>query len=211
MCKKNVLIIDDETYVPHDPTNIPGDEYYHCLFKSEVPVEFTLKRKEKFPKKYLVWQAIDEMGNVSSPYIQLGTMDSKIYLEECLKKRLLPFIKKHHNLDEILFWSDMASIHYAADVCQWLKQQNINFVPLNNNAPNIPQARPIETFWALCKSEYKRQQYYPKDLDEFKKIWKLLSNKVAKNSAQTLMKGVRGKIRTIAYYGVDELLKKENK
>ena len=31
--KKKVLVIDNETYVPRDPTNVPGNEYYHAVGK----------------------------------------------------------------------------------------------------------------------------------------------------------------------------------
>jgi hypothetical protein len=41
------------------------------------------KCKKKFLKQYLVWQAIDQFGNVSEAYIKKGTLKAK---EECLKK-----------------------------------------------------------------------------------------------------------------------------
>ena len=78
--------------------------------------------KSKFPK-FLVWQCLDENGNVSEPFIRTGTINSKIYLKECLEKRMLPFIKIHHNLDQVLFWPDMASSHYEKKVVEWLKDK----------------------------------------------------------------------------------------
>jgi hypothetical protein len=44
----------------------------------------------------LVWQVIDQCGNTSEPYISEGTMNAKINLEECLKKRLVPFLEEYH-------------------------------------------------------------------------------------------------------------------
>lgn len=77
------------------------------------------KQKTKFFKKYMVWQAIDSFGNDSDPYITTGTINASIYLEECLKKRLLPFLVQNHDLDKVLFWPDMATCHYATDAVFW--------------------------------------------------------------------------------------------
>jgi hypothetical protein len=44
---------------------------------------------------------------------------------------------------------DMASAHYKKDVTEWLADQSIEFVEKDQNAPNVPQARPIENLGAL--------------------------------------------------------------
>lgn len=67
--ENKVLIIDDETYVPIDPEDIPGTKYYHCKDPKEIPRQNKIKPKSKFFKKFLVWQALDENGNVSNPFI----------------------------------------------------------------------------------------------------------------------------------------------
>ncbi len=205
-----VLIIDDETYVPEDPKLIPGVEFYHCKNRSGVPVEQTLKAKEKFPKKYLIWQAIDEHGNASCPYVSMGTMTGEIYLKECLKKRLLPFIKKHHKVEDIVLWMDLAPAHYKAEVIEWLKANNIDFITKRDNAPNVPQARPIEKFWAICKAEYKKRKVGAKNVKSMAKIWTNISNKKAGESAQKLMKEARRNLRAIAYGGVRAPFKVRN-
>jgi hypothetical protein len=112
------------------------------------------KCKEKFPKKYLVWQAMDDKGNVSEPYIKIGCMNAEEYRKECLEKRLLPFIQKHHTIDNALFWPDLATIHYSARAQEWLKDNRIECIAKERNPPNVPQARPIERFWSICKRRY---------------------------------------------------------
>ncbi len=94
----------------------------------------------------LVWQAIDQFGNTSEPYISERTMNGKIYLEECLKKRLIPFLEQYHKKRKILFWPDLATCHYRQDVIQWMNCQNFEFVKRDENAPNVPQVRPIERY-----------------------------------------------------------------
>lgn len=200
--KNKILVIDDETYVPAETDQVPGLEYYHCSDKSTVPDQYRFKPKAKFCKKFLVWQAIDELGNVSDPFISTGTITGEVYLNECLKKRLMPFIQKYHETSDILFWMDMATSHYKGEVIEWLTAQGIDFIEKDQNAPNVPQARPIEKFWALCKAKYKLRKNSAKSLSSFKRIWKNISATVACDSAQTLMKEARRNLREIGYGGV---------
>lgn len=69
-----ILVIDDETYVPVDPTQVPGQHFYSQRQNQLVPDEAKFKFKTKFFKKFLVWQAMDQEGNVSEPYIDTGTI-----------------------------------------------------------------------------------------------------------------------------------------
>lgn len=197
-----ILLIDDETYVPSDPHNIPGTQYFHCKSKADVPDEFKFKYQEKFPKKYLVWQCLDETGNVSSPFVTQGSMNGDVYLKECFKKILLPFIKKHHKIENVLLWMDMASCHYKGTVTEWLEQNGIDYVTKDDNAPSVPIARPIEKFWALVKAEYKKRKDPAKNVNGFRRIWQRLSKQVAETSAQKLMSAARRNLRLIGYKGV---------
>ena len=85
--------MDDKTYVPADPDQVPCKEFYSSIPGVELDKSQTVKAVVKFGKKYLVWQAISANGLVSNPYIQEGTMNSEIYERECIKKRLIPFIR----------------------------------------------------------------------------------------------------------------------
>ena len=83
-------------------------KYYNFNDLYQVPDDVRFVGEEKFPKQYLVWQAIDQFGNVSKPYFKRGSMKADEYLRECLVKRLLPFLKSKHQLSDVLFWPDMA-------------------------------------------------------------------------------------------------------
>lgn len=119
-----ILVMDDETYCPIDPNDVPGTKYYSSTDKKTVPEKYKYKSKSKFPKRYLVWQAIDSLGNVSKPYVTNATMNTERYLNECIKKRLVPFIKNR----DVLFWPDMASCHYSRPVVEYFASKNIDFV-----------------------------------------------------------------------------------
>jgi hypothetical protein len=197
-----VLILDDETYVSADPSEIKTNKHFNYFDKSEVPNEVRFKGKQKFPKQYLVWQAIDEYGQVSEPYVKKGTLKAKEYLEECLKKRLLPFIRKYHKNTPIVFWPDMASIHYQKDVIKWLRSEKIEFIEKKENVPNCPQVRPIEIFWAVVKRKYSLMTKVYKTIQTFRNIWFKLSLEVAKDSGHNIMGSVRRRLREVRSYGV---------
>lgn len=197
LARNKKILMDDETYVVDDPAEMPGKEFYHATSINNVDQVHKFKRKQKFPRKFLIWQLIDSSGNVSVPYVTTGTMNGKIYLNECIKKRLWPFIQKYHPELKILFWPDMARCHYAKDVTNWLQKKKIEFVQERCNAPNVPQARPIEKFWALCKREYKKLKIKPKSVRSFARQWHIVSKNVAKKSLKKLMRNVRKKLRII--------------
>lgn len=66
MCGK-VVIMDDETYVPVDPSNVPGRHLYHSSNPSEVVYEEKIRKNDKFPTKFYIWQCMSGDGHVSDP------------------------------------------------------------------------------------------------------------------------------------------------
>ena len=203
-----IVVMDDETYCPVDPTQVPGSEYFHCRDKLEVPDKNRFKSKTKFAKKYMVWQCIDELGNVCEPFVSGDTMNAETYKNECLRKRLLPFITQHHRKEDVVVWMDMATCHYAEVCIQFLEEEGIDYVAKADNAPKVPQARPIEKFWSLCKTQYKRRKVGAKSLSSFKRIWHNIARTVAQRSGPALMRRFRGRLRAIAYNGVHAPLRK---
>jgi len=197
-----VLIMDDETYVCQDPMQNKMQRYYKAQSKNQVENDHNIQPVQKFPKKYMIWQAVDENGNFSDSFIFEGTINSEIYLQNCLKERLLPFIKKYHENKKILFWPDLATSHYANDCISFLDEQNINYVKKKDNPPNVPQARPIETLWAIMKRRYAQRQKGAKNLKSFKQIWKNISLQVSNECGKSVMATTRKKLRAIGRKGV---------
>ena len=79
----------------------------------------------------MVWVAISPRV-ISNLYIHRSkiAIHEEIYLKQCIRGRLLPFIKKHQN-DDILFWPDLASLHYAYSVLRCLESNNVPYVRRN--------------------------------------------------------------------------------
>jgi hypothetical protein len=71
---------------------------------------------------------------------------------------------KHHKNEKIVFRPDLASAHYANDTLVRLEELKIEYVPKEENPPNVPQIWPIENFWANLKRIYRSS---PLKLREF--------------------------------------------
>ena len=101
----------------------------------------------------MVWLAISP-GGISEPFFchWRGSLDGEMYREDCLKRRLVPFLQEKHEDGNYVFWPDLASAHYAKATQELLKTLDVNFVPRDINPPNVPQLRPIENFWGQLKA-----------------------------------------------------------
>lgn len=149
------FVLDDEKYFSLSGCHMPGNHYYYTD-GNEVRND-AIKTKKKFEPKIMLWLAISRNG-ISEPYcVPSGiAVKKEIYTEECLRKRLLPFINANHPPDTFLFWPDKASSHYAGTTQQFLNDNNINFVPRDSNPTDLPQCRPIEDlFGQLAQVVYK--------------------------------------------------------
>lgn len=89
-----------------------------------------------------------------------------MYLDKCLKKRLLPFLKSHKV--PTIFWPDLASIHYAGSVLKCMEENSIRYVPKQYDPPCVPELRPIETYWAEMKKSLRKNFKPAKNVKSFK-------------------------------------------
>lgn len=142
------LILDDESYFPLSKTHVPGNDRFYTKDKASTPPSVKYKFKHKFEKKVMLYIAISERG-VSKPWFKPSglAINQDIYQNQCLKKILLPFIKKHHQDGNYVFWPDKASSHYAKKTVAFLENNEIPYVPKERNPTNLPQCRPIEDFF----------------------------------------------------------------
>ena len=117
-----IIVIDDEKYFTDNIDESPDNGKY--------------KTKAKFADKILVWCAIS-IREVSRPYVERvrsEALNSQRYIQNCLTK-LDDFIHEYHVGDDIIFWPDLASCHYARDTENWLNDHNISFVPKKTQSP----------------------------------------------------------------------------
>ena len=95
---QDLVILDDEKYFCFKGDEMPGNAGYYTDDKEKCPENIRFAGKEKFPIKILVWIAVSERW-ISVPLFRPSTsvaISSDVYINECLKQRLIPFIEKHH-------------------------------------------------------------------------------------------------------------------
>lgn len=187
------ILEDDETYLKFDFKQLPGRNYYVSKIRGKVSPRFKYIQCDKFGKKALIWQAICTCGLRSSSYCTMSTMKTENYLKECLKKRLLPLIRKHNG--PVLFWPDLASCHYSRPVLDWTKAENINMVEKNMNPPNCPQLRGIERFWAIIKRRLLKNGACMVTMQKLKDRWDLEVRKAGPELVRNVMGRISGKFR----------------
>ena len=100
------------------------------------------------------------------------------------------------------FWPVLSRVHYANIGQDWLNNNGIEFVSKKGNVPNLPQARPLDQFWAICRRHYHKRSKVCQTHWNFKKVWTNISTTVAESHGQALMAGVRTKLRKIGRKGV---------
>jgi hypothetical protein len=91
-----------------------------------------------------------------------NAFNRNIYINKCLKKVLLPFIKKYHSDNKYIFWPDKQLAHYVQDT------QNFHFVANERNPTNLPQCRPIEDFFGYLSSLVYANGWKAKDVNQLK-------------------------------------------
>lgn len=199
--RKICIIVDDETYVVEDFKQLPGRGFYRAPVRFGVKAKFKYQSLSKYPKKYLVWQAICSCGLKSKAYIAKGTMTSDVYLEECLEKRLLPLIRSHKG--STLFWPDLATVHYSKKVQQWYESNGVNYVPKDLNPPNCPELRPVEKYWSIIKGKLRKSGKVAKNYQSFVQLWRSASRLVEQNLVVRLMAHLKMKIFRFSREPVD--------
>ena len=122
------IILDDEKYFSLTNSDIGGNRFYYSTDPEETPIHIRFKQKKKFEPKLMIWMVMSSKG-VSEIYIHESNqaVRQEIYLDECIEKRLIPFIRNHYHDQNFIFWPDLAKAHYANIVQNKLKQENIHF------------------------------------------------------------------------------------
>ena len=118
------MILDDEKYFAYDGSNMRGNDNYYTNDISKCPDSVRFAGKEKIPNKVRVWVAISNRG-ISKQLFQPSkseAVDSGIYINECLEKRLLPFILEHQPDSNYIFWPDLAGCHYSKQALAWMNE-----------------------------------------------------------------------------------------
>jgi len=167
--RKKQIIIDDESYFGLRNFELSGNTGFYSSDINATLIDVKVKRKAKFEQKLLVWVALSPKGLSRHYIVPSGqAINEEIYINKCLRTRLVSFIETYHKNDEIIFWPDLASSHYSNKVQEFLRSKNIDFVPKSRNIANVPELRPIEDFWSLLKREVYEKCWKAENLGQLK-------------------------------------------
>jgi hypothetical protein len=128
-------------------------------------------------------------------------INTEIYINKWLQPRLLPFIHKHHSDFNFQFVHDLAGAHFSIERIALMKV-NLPFIDNATNPPNVPQARPKGNLWGILAQEIYEGGWKATTQQELiSRIQSQLKN-FDSNFLQSLMGGVKTKLRAIADRGV---------
>lgn len=203
--EKKSLILDDESYFTLSHSTINGNDNYYSSDVSQTPSSVKYRTAAKFEPKLLVWICFSDKS-ISTPLFRPSglAVNKEIYLEDCIRKKLLPFIEQHHSDGEYLFWPDLASSHYAKIVIDYLKAQNVNFVQKEDNPPNLPECRPIEDLWGIIKGKVYEHNWQADDLEQLKRRITYVIKNLDSNVVYGLSRSIRGRLNNIRMHSVIE-------
>jgi transposase len=196
------VIMDDEKYFTLSDQSTSTNRGFYSSNKEETPPQVKFKRTHKYEPKVLVWAAISENG-ISSLFFakQQQAINGSTYFNECIVKRLMPFINKHHLKEKVLFWPDLASSHYSKIVTRYLDENNVEFVDRQFNPQNCPQARPIETLWSLLKNMVYDKGWEATNIDQLQRRITQKMKEIDIKVVQAMFSGIRKQLRKIADHG----------
>ena len=121
---KNTFVLQVITYLKIlDTTQTSKKHSQKCL----------LCRKREITEKIIIVIAVYDRG-MSEPLFRTSktvAVNTSIYINEFIEKRLLPFIHKYHGDFEYLFWPGLVSSHYAKDSLNlWM---NVSIMLIRNS------------------------------------------------------------------------------
>ena len=106
-----------------------------------------------------------------------------------------------------IFWPDLASNHYAKHAIDFLCENLVHHVDKKDNTTNLPEARPIEDFWALVKNKVYENNWKAKHLEQLEvKIRKCLKE-MDISTIQRTMSSVKKRLDKIRRLDIIENLK----
>lgn len=203
--RRKSLIMDDECYFPLK-WDKGGNSHYESEDKPATD-KVKFRCEKKFPTRLMMWIAISPFG-ISEPFFlpSNGAVNAEVYLRECIIKRLIPFINQLHDVDNIVFWPDLASSHYARTVTEFLTDNGIPFVQKGTNPPNLPQCRPIENFWAHLKRAVYEDGWEATTIRQLKQRIRKCVKEIDFSVVQEDISHVHTKLRCVADHGPYQVL-----
>jgi hypothetical protein len=138
------------------------------------------------------------------PYFRpskLLSVNTEIYINECLQPRLLPFIHRHHSDFNFQFVHDLAGFHLSIETIAKMKEI-LPFSDNTTNPQNVAQAGLIENLWGILAQKINEGGWKASTQQELISRMQSQLKNFDSIFLQSLMGGVKTKLRAIADRGV---------
>ena len=66
-----------------------------------------------------------------------------------------------------IFLPDLASTHYFKKSLEWYEQNGTQLVTKEENPPNCPEQRVIESYWSIMKGTVLKSKKLASDIEDF--------------------------------------------
>ena len=172
-------IMNDEKYFTLTNESMSTNRGFYTAAPDIMPSGAKFKHIQKYSTKILVLIAIHEKG-VSKPFFskQAQAINEITYLKQCVKSRLLSFIRSCHNREKVLLWSDLVTSHYTITTINFFEEQQISFVLKEKTLQNCPQTRPVERIWQILEKKIDAGAWETKTIDQLKDEYNNSSKKL---------------------------------
>ena len=156
-----------------------------------------------YKEKILLWIVISAKG-IGQVYIAPSkqAINQHVYLEKCIKNRLVPFLRKYHSGGKYVFWPDLATSHYANSVQNWLSENNITVVAKADNPANVPEVRPIEDLFAYIKRKVYRKGWSANNIHQLEQRIRSTMRNLPNSIVQKLMGSTIRRLDHVRRYGI---------
>lgn len=201
------IIMDDESYFDLEGFNFYGADRFAFTNLENVDDSIKFRQKSKFSPKLMMWIAVGTKGHCE-PYFHRtkGAVNAEIYSDQCLIRRLIPWLKNRYKSQRILFWPDLASCHYARNTLETLDGASVDYVKKEDNPPNCPQLRPIEDFWANLKCKVYSDGWLPSSKENLIERINTKLRTFSRSYYMKLMSKVKSKVNQADRCGVNSLI-----
>ena len=130
-------------------------------------------------------------------------VNETVYIEKCLKARLVPYINSLQKNGDVIFWPDLASAHYSKNTLSFLESENIEIVPKVFNPANAPEVRPIEDFWTEIKRIVYDGGWEAEDLDQLRNRIDYAFKKISMERVHRLGKASYTRVDAVRRHGLN--------